>query len=361
MPSYTGPIVDVDVHNAPPSSATITERLPKKWQDYVPIYPPVTPDGLLSRNMARRADTWGPDGAFPGSSYERLKEQLLDPYDYHRAILTHDIGHYAGLSNQYYAEAVCRAANDWIVEEWLPLDERLYSLIVVPSARPDVSAAEIRRVAEHPRMIGVLFAANPLDRPLGDPLYHPIYEAAAEHGLAISVHQEPPGTRDAGGIRMTSPLLDGSPAQIAMHYISSLVVHGVFEKFPGLHFVIKEFGVTWMPWLMWRLDQEYELLARESPWVKRLPSEYIRDHVKLSTQPLEGGSRRSDLVDYLSVVDGIEDLLCFSTDYPHHTMDDPLYVARQLPAEWHRKVFCDNACRAYGWEIPVADPAPATA
>jgi predicted TIM-barrel fold metal-dependent hydrolase len=55
------------------------------------------------------------------------------------------------------------------------------------------------------------------------------------------------------------------------------------------------------------------------------------------------------------VIDGIEDMLLFSTDYPHSSMDDYEYAARQLPEAWHRKVFCDNACASYGWTPPAVD------
>jgi predicted TIM-barrel fold metal-dependent hydrolase len=142
--------------------------------------------------------------------------------------------------------------------------------------------------------------------------------------------------------------------QQAHHYLTSLIVHGVFERFPSTQVLIMEYGVAWLPWLMWRLDAEYDRLREESPWVRRWPSEYVRDHVKLSTQPLEEGQKASDVSQLLQMVEGAEDLLCFSSDYPHGTMDDPGYVARVLPAAWHRKVFCENACRVFGWEAPVA-------
>lgn len=353
MSRYDGPIVDVDIHNAPKSSRDIVRRMPSRWHDYLDIYPPATPDSQLVRNMFRRRDTWGPNGEFPGSDVKVLKDQLLDRYNYYRGILTHDIGHYPGLANQHFAREVCRAANDWMKEEWLDHDDRLYGLIVVPHSLPQDAAQEVRRWAGVDQVAGVLFASNPLGRPLGDPIYHPIYEAAAESNFTIGVHQDPDRKQAGGGVQITSQLVYGSRAQTAMHHVSSLIVHGVFEKWPNLRFVIKEFGINWLPWLMWRLDQEYKLLARESEWVKRLPSDYIRDHIKLSTQPIEPGPRTTDVTRLLETVEGIEDMLCFSTDYPHGTMDDPLYVARIFPREWHAKIFCENACRSYGWPVPA--------
>jgi hypothetical protein len=37
-----------------------------------------------------------------------------------------------------------------------------------------------------------------------------------------------------------------------------------------------------------------------------------------------------------------------------------MYVARLLPKEWHRRVFCDNACAWYGLPVPE-DARPALA
>jgi hypothetical protein len=54
----------------------------------------------------------------------------------------------------------------------------------------------------------------------------------------------------------------------------------------------------------------------------------------------------------LQACEGMDDLLCFASDYPHHTMDDPTYAARIIPDRWHRKIFLENACLAYGWVPP---------
>lgn len=371
MARYDGPIIDLDVHHRPRVDTEIIAYMPKRWRDYMtsnphltmPVEPPSTTGAATLSNMARRGDAFPPDGHLPGTSYEMLREQLLDKFNYVRAVLTHDVGDFACHLNPYLAEAVCRAANDWNIERWLSHDERLVGLVVAPLGMPESAAAEIRRVGKHPRMVGVLLAGSPLGRPFGDPIYHPVYEAAAEMGLALSIH---PAGSDRPGVTMRStpaPFMTvvefaGLQSQQAAHHISSFIVHGVFEKFPSLHLVVKEYGVAWLPSLIWRLDQGNELLRLESPWVKRWPSEYIHDHVKLATQPIEKSHDASDgLAQLLQSVDGIEDLLCFSSDYPHITFDDPTYVARQLPRGWERKVFCENACVAYGWDVPAPEGA----
>jgi predicted TIM-barrel fold metal-dependent hydrolase len=93
--------------------------------------------------------------------------------------------------------------------------------------------------------------------------------------------------------------------------------------------------------------------------VKRLPSEYIRSHIRLGTQPIEESPKRQQLIDLLQTIDGVEDLLCFASDWPHWTSDDPADTTRLIPKEWHRKVMCDNACDFYGIEKPALAREPA--
>jgi predicted TIM-barrel fold metal-dependent hydrolase len=364
--SYRGPIIDVDIHHSPANDADVIKYLPRQWQDYLKgdgrgtmtLASPGALSGPLNES-AIRLDAWAA-GNRPGSSYEILRDQLLDKHGYHKAILTHQLGQESTHLNTYFARALCSAKNDWNADYWLSKDERIYSLLVLPLAEPSEAVKEVRRMGGHEKIVGILIGGNPLGKPIGDPLFHPIYEACADMGLAVSMHpthsDRPNNTITAVGGSMAHEEAVSQFGQQAMHYISSLIVHGVFEKYPTLHFTFKEYGISWLPYLMMRLDQNYELLRYESPWVKKLPSDYIREHVKVSTQPIEESpDDENGVAKLLDTIDGMEDLLCFSSDYPHYSTDEPDFVARQLPAKWHRKVFCDNACVAFGWTPPGAN------
>ena len=58
--------------------------------------------------------------------------------------------------------------------------------------------------------------------------------------------------------------------------LSSLVLEGVFERYPKLNMVMVEAGFGWAPSLAWRLDKVFERLRGEVPYLKRKPSEYIK-------------------------------------------------------------------------------------
>lgn len=368
MGRYEGPIVDIDFHHRWKKEADVTAYLPKEWRDYVkadprgafPIKPPASSTATRMSDGARMIETWPEDGSPPGSDPDTTKRQLLDRHRLFRAVALHDVGDYANHLNPYYGTALARAVNDWNVDHWADVDERLYTVVLIGTSQPKEAATEVRRVGKHPKMVGVLLSSNPLGRSYGDPLYDPILKAAADLGLAIVVH---PG---AGGLRPNFTYAGGSAgsdivsisqwSQSAFQIVSSFITHGTFEKFPKLKVIITEYGVAWLPFVMWRLDQNYELLRRESPWVKRRPSEYIRDHIKLGTQPIEESPKPGGLAKLLETVDGMDSLLCFSSDYPHQAFDDPNYVVRILPKGWERKVMCDNACEVFGWESPAAQP-----
>jgi uncharacterized protein len=131
-----------------------------------------------------------------------------------------------------------------------------------------------------------------------------------------------------------------------MSMLTSLVCNGVFDKFPQLKFAILESGYSWLPHLMWRLDQNYRSLHQEIPWVKRLPSQYIRERVKFSTQPTEDVS----VENWQRLIGMLESdrMLVFATDYPHWDFDAPDdAIPRGLPLDLRQRIFYENARELY--------------
>jgi predicted TIM-barrel fold metal-dependent hydrolase len=136
-------------------------------------------------------------------------------------------------------------------------------------------------------------------------------------------------------------------AQAQQALTVSLILEGVFERFPTLKFVMIEGGVAWAAALGWRMDAQYRKLKRELPHLKRLPSEYLRSNIWFTTQPIEEPEPRTQLGEIFDWIGW--DRILFATDYPHWDFDDP---AQALPfkmtEEQRRAVFLENAKSVFG-------------
>jgi predicted TIM-barrel fold metal-dependent hydrolase len=306
----------------------------------------VNPAGVL------RGDAYAPDGSAPGADPAYTARHLLDAHGISRAVLIG--GEVLGLGampDPDVAAVIAAAYNDWIAETWLAVDDRYRGSIVVGAQDPVLAAAEIRRSGQNQRFVAVLL---PLTNILmGQRHYYPIYEAAAELGLPITIHPN-----SGEGIFRTSPSMAGAAptyyvewhtglSQVFQANVISLICHGVFERFPQLKVVVTEGGLGWIPDVLWRLDKNVKGLRDEVPWVRRLPSDYVFDHVRFTSQPLPEPRLRRHLHVLCEIVRADRTLM-FSTDYPHWDFDNPRHALTALPAEIRQRVTVDNAVETYG-------------
>jgi hypothetical protein len=104
------------------------------------------------------------------------------------------------------------------------------------------------------------------------------------------------------------------------------------------------------------MDKHWERLRVETPHVKRPPSEYVREHVWFTTQPIEEPDNPQHLAE---VIDWLGwDRLMFSTDYPHWDFDDPQHTFKFAMTEAQKaKVFGTTprrctACREASGRCP---------
>ncbi len=351
-------MIDCDVHNDWENVNVLEPYLEPYFRDYLvrgetpgPGIMPKSTRPWFHQEGFLRADVT-PPSLNPGSDYKLMREKILDRYDY--AILTaEEVIWVSTLANPYYATALARAHKDWMIETWLPKDKRFKGSIVVAPQDPQAAAAEIRRVGGHPDIVQVLVTTG-APRPYGEPFYHPIWEAASELGLVIAAHL-------GGEVGQHSPVACGLQTffweahallcQMGMAHVASFIAHGVFEKWPNLTFLIIEGGVAWLPGILWRLDKDYKALRKETPWLKRLPSEYARNHIRLATQPLEEPENRQHLWNVLEAIDG-QHTLVYASDYPHWDYDNPEQL--QIPPEWRGNIMDTNARKMYG--LPPKEP-----
>lgn len=348
-------IADGDIHPNPKHAKALHPYLAKQWQDHLdtygmiprhayqagPAYPKGNPD-------ASRRDSYPPNGDYPGSNLEFMRAQHLDPNNVELGILNPIKPAPGNAQNQDLGAALAGAINRWQLAEWTELEPRLKASIAVPYENAEASVAEIDAWGGHPHFIQILLMSRTAE-PLGQRRHWPIYEAACRHNLPIGIHAFGYGGYPVTGGGWPSFYIEemSGHAQCCQAVLASMVFEGVFERFPTLKVVLIEAGFAWLPALVWRLDKTWARLKGEIPHLKRPPSEVIREHVWLTTQPMEEPEARRHLADTWRWIG--EDRLIFATDYPHWDYDDP---AEALPIRLDEgaraKLFRENARTVYG-------------
>jgi predicted TIM-barrel fold metal-dependent hydrolase len=247
--------------------------------------------------------------------------------------------------NLAHSAALCRAINHWQAETWLAREPRLRASIVVPYEDPGVSAEEIRQWAGDRRFVQVLLLSRTSFLP-GNKRYWPIYAAADEAGLPIGIHAFGNSGWPVSNVGWPSFYMEEmvGHAQTSQSGLVSLVLEGVFERWPALKVILVESGFTWAPSLLWRLDKAFDTLRSEVPHLKLKPSEYIKRNVWWTSQPMDEPENRrflADIFDWLGW-----DRLLFSSDYPHWDFDDPSRVIMFPASDEQRQAFFSGNARA---------------
>jgi uncharacterized protein len=281
------------------------------------------------------------NGAPAGSNYVMMRDQLLDAYGLEYAVLVSALQPTDMRIQPEFAAAIAAAYNDWLIENWLQKDDRLRGSVTVAAQDPWAAAREIDRVGADPRFVQVILPASTRDV-FARAFYAPIFAAAVRNGLALAFHHTN-ATETAIGLPPYYIEWHTAVSQSWQSQLIGLVCHGVFDEYPDLRVIMVESSWTWVPSTMWRLDHNYRSLRREVPWVKRMPSEYIRDQVRFTTQPMEYPENPEHLYRMFEMI-GSDEFLLFSTDYPHWDFDSPHHVfPSSFPKDLRQKILADNA------------------
>jgi len=345
----TSSAIDCDVHANVPSIQALLPYLDEQWRDSIIdrglnslesiSYPPNAP-------LTARADWRGKAGE-PPSTLDMLRTHALDRWNIGIAICNCLYGVQL-LFSEDMAAAFAKAVNDWVAREWLDKDRRLRASIIVPMQNTKYAVAEIERCAPDRRFVQVLVLAMG-EAPLGRREYWPVYEAAERHGLPIGIHAGSSFRHSVTSLGWPSWYVEDycANAQGFQAQVASLVCEGVFVKYPKLKVVLIESGVTWLPAFLWRLSKFWRGVRAEVPWVDRSPSEIVRDHVRLTIQPFDGPDDPkaiAQLIDHLQS----DDMLLFSSDFPHWQFDGDEIMPAGIPEKLHGKILRDNALATYG-------------
>jgi predicted TIM-barrel fold metal-dependent hydrolase len=339
-------LIDADVHVEVPKTEILFPHLAEHWVEHIQQsrfkgptdgdspYPPKSP-------VAARPGTQPASGP-AGSDLGLLRAQALDETGVERAILncTYAVD---SIHHPDAAVALASAVNDWLIAEWLEKEPRLRASMVVPSQIPELAAREIERVGGHPGFVQVYLPVR-AQHPYGTRLFRPMWEAIVRHDLVAGIH--------FGGAPGNPPTPSGWPsyyfeeyagmAQVFATQLTSLITEGVFDAWPSARVTLIEGGFTWLPAHMWRFDKEWRNLRMLVPWVKRAPSLYMREHVRLTIQPLDAPPNPQHLLEIVEQL-GSEEMLLYASDYPHLHHADTLAFLDALPSGLAAKIGAENA------------------
>jgi hypothetical protein len=251
--------------------------------------------------------------------------------------------------------ALSRAYNKWLVERILPEDDRLKGLIYLPFNTPEACVELVQEYADTDSVIGFTVCST-RNKPVHHNNYMRLYSLIEELGKPLAFHS---------GFNWGDPSFVQLNRFISMHAISFVhyslihltnwIINGLPERFPKLKLLWVESGLAWIPFLMQRLDHEYQMRTCEAPMLKRLPSEYMAD-MYYTSQPLEKTNLK--LLQATMEAFKAETQLLYASDWPHWDFDTPSSIATLpfLSEQAKRNILGLNAARIFNLEVKRKRP-----
>ncbi|NEO55081.1 MAG: amidohydrolase [Okeania sp. SIO3B5] len=248
------------------------------------------------------------------------------------------------------AGAFTRAYNTWLFEEFCSYDpERLRGVGAINLHQPEKMVLELHQIAKYGAK-AVFLRPNPIKgRLLSNPAYEPFWAECEKLNIAIGIHEGAHSclpTTGAERFQTHFALHACSHPMEHMMGLLALIEGGVLERHPCLRVGFLESGCGWLPYWLWRLDQEYENLYWEvKDTIKIRPSEYFRRQCFVSIEPSE--PYISQIIEYIG-----SDNLIFGSDYPHidhqsDIVDQLVGLEKNLSKETLKKITWDNPARFY--------------
>jgi predicted TIM-barrel fold metal-dependent hydrolase len=248
-----------------------------------------------------------------------------------------------------FAAALARAYNNWLYDFCEKNPHRLLGAGMISPFDIEQAVDEAKRCVKELGFRAVFMRSNILNgRNWFDSYYEPLWHTLEELAVPVGFHESSSsGGRQTGDGFEPNFMLRRAVAQPMeqMLGVTSLCLGGVLARHPRLRVAFLEANCTWLPWLLWRLDEGWE---REGDiWAKDVPSkpsDYFKRQVFVSVEPDEAGVKY--VIDYIGT-----DRLVFSTDYPHGDSKYPRAVESFLELKISdadkRKILWDNCAEFY--------------
>ncbi|MEE9150056.1 MAG: amidohydrolase family protein [Candidatus Tectomicrobia bacterium] len=348
---------------------------PAKWKDQVPHVVETAegkhwfaegkdltkqPFGILAnleppeRGVSKHTDRMFELGFFDGNPHPttpalRLKDQEIDGID--AEVMYGILGISRLLEDRELLHVVYELYNTWAADFCSTNPERLVGLACIPNDDPQRAAAELRRAAKL-GLKGADFAVSTAVKPLWHRSWDPLWAAADECNVPISFHTTGYAMRRPDDPQMAKEYesqIRGTGLTLfqlaGAEFLAGITFSGALDRYPGMKFVLGECGVSWVPYVLGRMDDEYDDQFQHLNFALK-PSELWRRQGYTTFQ------HETTVADIIHLVGA--DNVIWGSDYPHPDgiWPDSLKFIEEdlgrLDPEVRQKITCDNAGKLYG-------------
>ena len=307
------------------------------------------------RGFSKHIDRMHEMGFFEGGSHPttpelRVRDQEIDGVD--AEVIYGILAASNLLEDRELLEIVYEIYNTWAADFCNTNPTRFRALACIPNSDPEAAAAELRRAAKL-GLKGADFAVSTAATPIWHRDWDLLWAAAQECEMPISFHTT--------GYRPRAPSDEHMAKEYDLQYrgtlltmfqivgaefLASIIFSGAPDRYPGFKFVLGECGVSWIPYILGRMDEEYEDMLQDLNFALK-PSEYWR------RQGYSTFQHETTIADLVHLVG--EDNIMWGSDYPHTDgiwPDSLKWIEEdlgRLDERVRRKITCENAGRLYGF------------
>lgn len=281
---------------------------------------------------------------------ERIKDMDFEGVDVNLTLPSGWWGTWTSTEDVALEAGMFRAYHRWMEAYCGQFPDRLGGVICASGRDIKSAVEEIKRWGKSRWAWGVLPYA-PYGMPLDHPDFEPVWAAAAEHDLAITLHTftvmppyAPGGTDNWENLFLQR---SASHPWCGMRNMASLIGSGLMDRYPKLRIGTLEAGHGWLPFWMARIDEHARTIRSEIPELKMMPSEYVLSGRYFQSIEIPEGFKLTR-----SVIELIgEEVLMYASDYPHGESHFPesvdLVMDWDMPRARKQKLFWDNAIKLY--------------
>jgi len=258
---------------------------------------------------------------------------------------------YDGIDPEMQA-ALCRAYNRWGQEMRETSGGRVLTSGPIPLCDVGRAVEEIQYAYEELGIRAFWTRPNFMNRRnLGDRYYDPIYELLQELDVAFATHEFMGLNANTEGVDRFNTFTEWHTVvhqHEAMNAMLSMIVQGVYERFPKLRCAYMEAGCGWVPSWLHRIDEQLEMAgAKEFPELSMTATDYWKRNCWTSTECEE--KYVTDVIRWLG-----DERIVYESDfphpdskYPHSTRTFLELIPDQLSDDSKRKILWDNAIDLY--------------